>query len=269
MSAGCFSKPEFRGDGPADAKIDAFADGGGPMDTPCTGAWGSPSLRHELDNDVTGEPAITSDLLTLYYAHQLGGSQWEIRWADRGSDTQPFSPHGKVTFDSGSTLDQDPSVTDDGKLVLYRSGTSGILMQASKDTGSWVTGPVPGLPSLVPDTLDISGDGNTLYYSKNGMLLVATRTMRSQPFTEATGNIGTGFYWASVAGDGTHLYYTMQPSTYGVYEATRAGQTGSFSGSTMLLGSSYYDPDVTTGGDVLVVGERTNQTVAFLRRGCP
>lgn len=273
VAGGCFGKPDFSGV-PGDARLDSGgghddAAGDAPVPDGCVGAWGQPMLRHELDGLVAGEPTITADLQTLYFAKQITGTSWEIHWADRGDATSAFTPRGRAPFDlNGSAHDQDPSVTDDGLMVIFRDGPSGSIKQAVF-SGTWTVTNVPGLDALAPSSLELSGDGLTFYWSTNGTLHIARRGTRTTAFVEDPATFGSNIHWPTVTGDGLHLYYTMLPSTYGVYEATRTTPTAAFAGSTMLLGSSYHDPDVTSDGAVMIVGERLDTTVAIMRRDCP
>jgi hypothetical protein len=265
LGAGCFGKPGFSGTG--DARLDGSG-GDDAMPDACTGAWGNPSVLHELDGLVVGEPTITADLKAIYFSTMVGG-RWEIHYATRNDPMEPFIPQGHLSVDPGSMVDQDPSVTSDGRLIVFRATMQGAIQQA-EDTGSgFVVGNVPGLIGLVPDTLDLSGDGNTLYFMKNGALHVARRTQRSMPFAEDTEMFGTDLHWPAVTGDGTLLYYTMTPNTYGVYEATRTSVTAPFTGAAMILDSAFKDADVTDDGAVMVVAQRADTTAAILRRGCP
>lgn len=273
---GCFGKPGFSG-GAGDARVDSSGGGDaggdddasdGPLPDGCTGAWGAPTVFHELDGLVGGEPTITADLKTIYFSTMVG-SRWEVHWADRPNTTSPFTPRGHLAGDPGSMLDQDPTVTADGKLIIFRVSQQGAIMQA-EDTGSgFVVGNVPGLGGLVVDTMDISGDGRTFYYMKNSQLRTARRTQRSNPFTTDPGTYGNNLHWPAITGDALHLYYTMLPNSYGVYEASRLTTNDAFFGTTMLLGPNYHDADVTEDGATIVVGDFANNSVAILHRGCP
>lgn len=274
LGAGCFGKPGFSGS-PSDAKTDGGgggddAGGDGPIPDGCAGGWSAPAIRHELDGLVGGEPTITADLKTLYFSKQLTANSWQIHWADRGDASSAFTSRGRAPFDTvGSAFDQDPAVTDDGQMVIFREGPSGAIKQAVFTNPGWNVTNVPGLDALAPTSLELSGDGLTLYWSTNGTLHVGKRGVRTAAFVEDGSAFGTGIHWPTVTADGMHLYYTMLPNTYGVYEATRTSQTSAFSGATMLLGSGYHDPDVTSDGAVMIVGERASTTIAILRRDCP
>ena len=269
LICGCFGKPGFSGV-PSDAH-GGGADGADDDANPdaCTGAWGAPIVRHELDNMVTGEPTITADLLNVYYAKQLAGASWQIHWASRSDQMSVFVPRGQAPFDPGSMVDQDPSITSDGMDIIFRATQQGVIQEAKYEGTSWNRTAVFGLEGLAPDTLDLSGDGLTIYYNVGAALHIAHRTTRTAMFIEASGTWGSDLHWPAVTGDGKHLYYTMLPSTYGVYEATRPSAATNFTAIGMVLGTNYDDADVTDDGAVMVVGERTGTTLAMLRRTCP
>lgn len=282
LCAGCFSKPGFSGGGGnGDGGIDATdgstdGTGDGSIDAPpCTGAWATPVAVVGLENDVTGEPTATGDLEELYWAYQ-NGAAWKIHW---GSVIQPgslsYTNRGRAPFhtvDDG--IDQDPSITDDGLLLVYRVGTGeqfARLKQVTRPdrtTGWSAPAEVPGLSSIVPFGLDISGDGLTLYYNVGQTLKYATRANRVDPFVEQPGNIGSSLLFPAISGDQLTIYVTT--NFMGVDMATRMNRISAFgTKSPVFSAMELHDPDVTADGKTMVMGTDTNNTIAISRRMCP
>jgi hypothetical protein len=275
LCAGCFSKPGFggNGDGGTDGSTDGASDGSIDA-TPCTATWPSPNPVSGLNGWVTGEPTITGDLEELYWAYE-DGPEWQIHWAEV---TQPgtlaYTYKGQVAFTILDGTDPDPSITDDGLLMVYREGPSNIQTQMRQVTRASRMAPwtapvdVPGLGGTSATTLDISGDGLTLYYNLGTTLRYATRGDRLEPFVQQATQLGTGLLFPAISGDQLSVYFTM--GTSGVYTAKRSGTSSGFlAPDAVFSSSSLHDPDVTQDDTTMVIATRDNYTIAFSQRACP
>lgn len=249
LCAGCFAKPGFAGGDGGDAGLGSDADGA-TVDA-CMGAWGQPVVVTEFNNKITGEPTITSDLLQVYFAKQVTGTMWEIHSASRSTTTETFTVTTAAPFGTGNQFDQDPAVTDDNQLVVFRLGGSNTVSQAIWTGSNWSISPAlnTGVTSL-----DLSPDGLTLYYAVDGGDLYATtRTDRALMFTASNTAIATGILFPSVTADGLTLYSVDggTPGT-GVAVRTRTSTMSAFGMPTHLF-TGAVDPDVTGDGNTMVV----------------
>jgi hypothetical protein len=274
LCAGCFSKPGFSGGGgDGDGGIDGNIDSGtGSM--PCTGTtWPSPVNVMGLDNQVTGEPTITGDLKEIYWSHQSAG--WKIEWAKRTLVTSGFTTQGVVAFDPGAAIDQDPSITDDGLMMIYRVGLDEPdarmkqVTRLNRVPGTPWSAPidVPGLAAATVTSLDLSGDGLTLYYTRGLTLHFATRNTRMDMFTEQPQILGAGIVFPAISGDELSLYYM---SNNLIHVATRGDKLSAFgTGMPVFNDPKLKDADITADGKTMVIATDNSYTIAISQRTCP
>ena len=232
----------------------------------CVMGWRKPVAVPGFDNKVTGEPTITSDLLHVYFAKQMTGTLWEIHSASRTTTTEAFLVTAAAPFAAGSQFDQDPAVTDDNQLVVFRVGSSNKVSQARWTGTSWSV--EPALDHKVT-SLDISADGLTLYYAVDGGDLSATtRVDRMTAFTVSSTTIASNVLFPSVTADGLTLYSVDggAPGT-GVAVSTRASKASGF-GTASHLFDDVVDPDVTGDGNTMVVS-MNHTTMGIATRDCP
>ena len=261
LASGCFSKPGFNGGGTDDARGD-----GGPDAASCTGVFSTPVAIPQTNGLVTGEPTIAGNLLELYWAHD--STSWLIERASRSSTTGTWGTGASINFGQGTVIDADPSITDDGTLMILRISSGGvpILVQSEKTGGTWGTvAAVQGLTSIHPSSLDLSGDGLTLYYNDAANnLRVATRGDRLSAFVDSGGTFGNGFSFPTVSADGLLMFFSN--GIGGTSRATRPTTADSFS----IVGeelADYKDPDLTQDGTTLVVAK--DQKIHIATRSCP
>ena len=283
LCAGCFSKPGFSGGSAGDGGTDGATDGTGDgasdssIDAPpCTAAWPNPTNVTDLNNDVTGEPTATGDLEEVYWAYQ-NGSSWEIHWASVTTPgTLSYTNRGRAVFhtiDDG--FDQDPSITDDGLVLVYRTGANEaaarVKVVTRPDRMSAWSSPVDlqGLTAVAPSTLDLSGDGLTIYYNVGQTLRYATRSIRTAAFVEQPTSLGNNFPFPAISGDQLTMYYSS--TSNGVFKATRTSLTNAFTaaGTVFAASTMLLDPDVTQDGTTMVMGTRNGYTLAISKRTCP
>jgi hypothetical protein len=284
LSAGCFSKPGFSGsggdgdggpgDGVADSTTDGTTDSSIDAPPPCTTAWPTPMAVSGLTSDVSGEPTVTGDLKELYWTYQ-DGQVYELRWAEVSDlPMLAYTYKDRTSFDTDAGVDRDPSITDDGLLLVYRVGMSEVtarMEQVERANRMSAWGPpsaVPGLGSIVPSTLDISGDGLTIYYNEGQTLRHATRSSRTASFVVQPAQLGTNLQFPAISGDELTIYVTT--NFMGVDTATRPNKGSAFGGkSAVFTDSMLKDPDVTADGKAMVVATRAGNTIAISRRMCP
>lgn len=248
---GCFSKPRF-GD-----------------DTSANGVWGEPVAISELDFQVTGEPTITDDLTTLYWATQITSMSWVLGGARRATTSEGFAV---ITVDfGGATIDQDPSVTSDGRLMVYLTDQGG-LAYATWNQGAGALSPagqVPGLAGVTGATsLDLSGDGKTLYYNVGTELWFATRARTIDNFMPMK-SLGSGFFNPAISGDELTIYYGNVGGTpRGVKYATRSQKGSAFLPQGDVF-TEFKDPDVSADDQTMVVAIDDKQTIGISHRVQP
>lgn len=267
LLAGCFSKPPFNGDGGtddgggSDAKHDARPDAG-----PCTGTFSALVPILPTNGLVTGEPTIAGNLLELYWSHQNG--RWLIERASRTTTSGTWAINAALDFVPNNIIDADPSVTSDGTLMIMRveSGGKPLFVQSTKSGATWSgVSSVQGLESVQPASLDLSGDGLTLYYNDmSNNLRVATRHDRTMPFADSGDSFGSGFAFPAVSADGLQMFYTN--GIGGTSRATRPTTTDAFT-SVGEEFAEYKDPDLTEDGTTLVVAK--DQKIHIATRTCP
>ncbi len=252
LACGCFGKPGFTERSDASSGDDDAA-----MDAPCARRWQPAVTIPELTGLVTGEPTITGDRRIMMWARQTQAAfEWEIRWADRASVTDAFGPYPTEPFASGGPVDPDPSITDDGLLVLFRSGTPSRLFQAIRPDRltTWLAGPVAGGPDLDVTSLDISADGLTAYYTDGTDLYSVSRATRSAAFGTPGPRLAQNVRFPAISGDELTIYYTTGGG--GVYSKQRTSKTAAFPNTApTTVYTDGKDPDVTADGTTLVLGK--------------
>lgn len=273
LCTGCFSKPGFSGGGGADGGVDSSIDSSTDA-MPCTGTtWPTPVNVTGLNGQVTGEPTVTGDLKELYWSRQSTG--WKIEWAKRASASGGFTTQGVVTFDTGAAIDQDPSITDDGLMMIYRVGLNEPDARMKQVTrldrlpGTAWSSPIdlPGLAGATVTSLDISGDGKTIYYTRGTTLRYATRSSREGSFTEQPQTLGTSIQFPAISGDELSLYYMSNDR---IHAATRTDKVSAFEpGALVFSDTMLKDADVTADGTTMVIATDNNFTVAISQRTCP
>lgn len=270
--AGCLATPARPRDDAAVA--DAQRDGAGDS-AACAGAWTTPTPLTELTNLVTGEPTITGDKLQLFWSVQNSATSWEIHWASRDAVTDIFSDRGTLPIiDNPSGIDQDPSISDDGLVLMYRVGANEQGAELHEVTRSAATdawgnpATLAGLTTVTPASLDLSADGLTVYYVTSQTLRSATRGSRTAAFTQNGVSLGTMFRFPAISGDELTLYYEVGTSG-SIYRTVRGSTTSAFpAGSVLFNDTNLHDVDVTADETTLVVATRDGNTIAISTR-CP
>jgi hypothetical protein len=254
VACGCFAKPGFTERGDAGAGDDAGSDA---VDAPCERKWQPPETIAPLTGFVTGEPTITGDQTLMMWALQTA-PDWKIRWADRSTSSGTFAVHAGEPFESLANSDPDPSITDDGLLVVFRRGTPSGLVQSERldRSSAWgAVGPIPGAPNTGDvSSLDVSADGLAIYYTVNTNLFVVRRPTRTANFGAPDIMLAMGVLFPAISGDELTLYYT--PGTVGVFSKHRAQKTEAFpTGTGTMVFATGKDPDVTADGTTMVIGK--------------
>ncbi|MDB4962769.1 MAG: hypothetical protein JWP01_2768 [Myxococcales bacterium] len=253
LVAGCFTKPEQFGGTGSDAGRDAVVDpdagdGGG---TPCS--FG-PFVGQTFNADVTGEPTIRTDGSEFFFAYQLRGNAWEIRSGVRTATTS-FTPGPGLPTETDEEIDQDPSISDDGSVMVYRSLKGGMdpyVAQVKRSGTNW-SDPFPVLTGIPVASVDLSGDGKTLYFTVDGdSLRKATRTNLEGSFTVEGTDLGGPYRLATVSPSGRELFHSGDPSSKELWRTSRLAPSGPF-GPSDLLADTVFDPDLSGDGLRLIV----------------
>ncbi|MBL0220359.1 MAG: hypothetical protein IPQ07_41630 [Myxococcales bacterium] len=202
----------------------------------------------------------------MYWAHNNGS--WLIERASRSSTTATWGIGATINFGQGTVIDADPSITDDGTLMILRINNAGdpIFVQSKNTGGTWSpVVDVAGLTGIHPSSLDLSGDGLTLYYNDMANNLhVATRGDLASAFVDSGGTFGAGFSFPTISADGLLMFYSN--GIGGTSRATRPTTTDSFTSVGEEL-ANYKDPDLTQDGTTLVVAK--DQKIHVATRACP
>ena len=258
LVTGCFSKPSF---------VE-----GGPIDGPsalCEQPFSAPSVLTELTGSATGEPSITADGLQLYWMLQTGGSQFEVHHADRLVATDAFTTRDRFMPIPIEATDQDPSVSGDGNLIVYR-GLAATVPRAYFIINNGSTWSTPALVSGLEDqtisALDLSPDGLTLYFTNgSNNLRRATRPNLMVDFVYDATGLGADLTFPTVAADGRELFYH---DGSGISRVIRPDTSfGWQSNTAMQVLPSVFDPDLSPDGTRLYVGNGNGISVAT--RTCP
>ena len=270
LGSGCFEKPANL----TNRTADAATDGAGAADAPaalCDVPFSPmvPLRLGELDGAATGEPTITGDGLDLYWMLQTSGSNYEIHHADRAAVGNSFTTRGRFTPAPIEATDQDPSISADGDLLVYR-GQPGAAPKAyflTRTAGTWSTPALlPGLEAEVVSSLDLSPDGLTLYFNNgSNNLRRATSASRGAPFVVDPTGLGANFSFAAVSADGREVYYA---SSGGISRVLRPDTAFGWQMSSMTqVLTEGFDPELSPDGESLYVANGIGISVAT--RDCP
>lgn len=267
MAAGCdalfgLDPLETRPDGNADA-VDATL----PLDVGPDCMFGP---RELLYGGGAHDPTLSADRTELFYAYDVGAG-YDIYRTVRTDTSMPFSVTGIVGELSSNTNDTDPSLTEDGLMIMFISERGGNGPRAYQATRMSRTAPfsvpllVPGLMNTPIVGVDVSPDGLTLYYDDGAKLVAANRSGRDQPVIVLHDVALDATPFPSVAADGLELYYNEA----GVMRRTRPDTSMAFEAATrMTIDDGGADADVLPDGSALVLTGGAASDVVYLREGC-
>jgi len=134
------------------------------------------TATNTVDNDR--DPALSVDLLTLYFASDRSGGQggFDIWVATRAGPSAPFGAPQLVAAASSIADDTNPALSADG-LTLYftshRAGGAGggdlWFVERSTPTGAFGVAQNLGGPNTADDETDptVTADGRTLYFASD------------------------------------------------------------------------------------------------------
>jgi hypothetical protein len=274
LVAGCFTKPEQFGGGGADAGRDgatgdASGDGGveDGSGAPCSFDLFTTPL---FTGSITGEPTIRDDGGEFFFAYQLRGNAWEIRSGVRAAPGQFVDGPGLPAV-TDETIDQDPSISSDGNVMVYRSlqaSTNPYVAQVVRTGQTW-SAPIPVLTGFPVASVDLSGDGKTLYFTVNGdSLRKAVRSNVSSSFTVEGTDLGGPYRLATVGlPDGREVFHSPEAGANpALLHATRLSDTGPFGPSDVLAGG-LFDPDL-SGDGLQLIAANPSGGIAISTRTC-
>ncbi len=246
LLAGCFTKPpDLTGDGGtvADAPPDA------PFPS-CAGVMFPPMSTRLTELTATGEPTITTSGLEIYWMVEvMTAVRYEIHHATRTQIGDAFEQPGIFVPALFEPINQDPSISGDGTLLVYRgivdSQPRALEMVRMGDT--W-TSPIPlaGLTDRYVKSLDLAPNGLTLYFTNDSnQLFIATRPDRQAPFV-VLGQFGAEFAFPTVSADGLELFFHDGTGISRVERASTAASWQSNTAVRVIAGD--FDPDLSPDG---------------------
>jgi hypothetical protein len=259
---------------PDDGQL-ADADGDGvPSDAACvlSGFSGLVPLA-EFDGVSADEPTLRADQLEMLFTHYNTGV-FELWYADRSDTASPFSIHGRVSFDAGHSDSEDPALSADGLLVVFRDGNTYFMKYATRatKTSPWSNAlPLPGLETTTADSgLDLSPDGKTVWFADSSVLHVAHRTSVTGSFGLDSAQQGAPLEFPTVSADGREIFLDdPTPLSDQLIEYTRTNLGVPFGAAPTVTfpgPNAPYDPDLTPDGMTIVVA--TGNGISIAHRFC-
>lgn len=239
------------------------------------------------------EPYLTHDgRYLLFNSSNAPTAQTDIQVATVVDDLT-FDWVGPLTGANSPQLDGVPTVTSDGTMyfVSTRSyGTTGSTIYRARfrdgvaDSVALVDG-FPTAPGLVHFDVEVSADGNSLYYAsgifdggavpKSADLAVATRQgtsfAPSSSATAALGAVNTADaleYAAAISQDGRELFFTRLTGTdAAIFRATRADPAAVFGTPARIAAITGFveGPALSPDGQLLYYHQRVGDTFQVCR----
>jgi len=243
-----------------------------PIDAPgCSGGvFGAPSLVTDYDF-APFEPQLGPDLLEAWFIRL--GSPTQVYQATRASTTALFGAPTLASFSQDLTTS--PALTGDGLRMLFvssRVGGNAVYEVTRPSLGAAFGAPVavPGLADYTLDSLDVSFDGRTAYFSHRDNDVIstyaATRPSLGEPFGPAT-LVATDAGYAGVSPDELELFSNPTVAPWPLRQHVRASPRDPFATIDRILLDMAEDPDLAPDGRTLIVSIGNN--LAVLERPCP
>lgn len=245
--------PDGSGGGPDAADDASDSDGAADAGPRCdkTKDFGTPTPVQGLPALDGLDGRLSPDERTIYFTalHDAGTGNAQIYWATRPNEDAPFESPALVPGVNSSFLDQSPSISDDGRLLVFTSTRTG-----SQGTDIWYATRGPsettfGNPALMANVNDPASDGDS-YTTPTAIYFATTRSGINIRIYSATFSSNGASYSvgqpAPVQGlssgqptddvspvasrDGLTLYFASARGTTGmdIWKATRGSTSGSF-----------------------------------------
>jgi hypothetical protein len=216
------------------------------------------------------DPALRGDMLEMLFVRGTAGD-YHIHRVTRASTSDKWGNLGPVSELNMGPEETDPALTADGLDLLYVSNASGNrrVIEAVRDNVNsqfFVYGVADGLETLEVQGIDISADGDTLYYTtysdQNVYAIQRASLLDSfqNPVVVAS-MVGANIY-PSISHDQLELFVNPQ----GVTEVTRTSLTELFGSAAPTIDGAADNPEISDDDTTLVVS--TPQGAATLVRSC-
>jgi hypothetical protein len=218
--------------------------------------------------EVGGDPFVSEDQLEAYYVQYLV-YPYVISRASRSTTSNPFMIDiAPASFNLASVENADPSMTLDGTMLVFVSGASG-QRKAYQTTrlpgGSWADPElVPGLTEQTLESVSISWDGLTLYFTRyDRVMFRAVRPSRTAAFDTGQ-EVADAIQWPTVAADELELF--AHGLNGGIDQYTRDSTSQRF-GNRIQAGMYGADPQLSHSGTRLWI--TYSAAIGYVDRVCP
>ena len=246
VAAGCLSRPHGSGAAGDGAMPDAAA--------PCL-QWSPfsmpvalPGPVQSVDDDWTPTPT-KGELVLFFYSYRPGGNPPSIWYATRTTPTDTFGSPMLVSELDGPNGEKEPTLTDDGLVLVYQIGTdqASDLYTASRMSGLTFSSPSPVVELNSPfgdGDPWISADGTRLLFVSTRLdggahqldIFETTRMNRNTSFDAPVAltvlNSDQNEESPTLSADGLDVFFASQrsggPGGRDVYTAHRTSVTASF-----------------------------------------
>jgi hypothetical protein len=229
------------------------------------GPWNPPEPIVELTNGAPEyDPTQRSDRLQFWSVVPADGAIYTAR---RASTSDAYGPLVREPFNGMVGNDQDPAPTGDGLSILWSSNRTSLYLiyEARRATAADEFG-LPalalGLESFESNSMDITVDGLTLYFTPGGVLYRARRPSLGAAFDTPT-SLGLTVQFPAISADELELYYS---NGLDIVVRTRASVADAFGPETVVPGTSGFgDPDLSADGSELLINSGTDTTYRLTR----
>jgi hypothetical protein len=234
----------------------------------------------ELDNKVAimADPTLVGDGNELWFAGRTAaGAQQDLYFTTRASATDSFATPQLAVFDDPTADDSDPAFTADGlDLIFVSTRVSGQRLWET--TRSALSDPFDMPHEIgelagtgVPNGLDLSNDGLTLYYvtGLSSDLYMVTRPDRTKLFDVAHAQlVSSGVQTPGVSPDGLELFF--DPTFMNnISRRTRATTDVPFGTDDTLVQAGATTPDVSADAQTLIFADTLRNGFEYKTRPCP
>jgi hypothetical protein len=203
------------------------------------------------------EPAERGDDQELWFVRAMQPGSHQILLAPR-TGTTSFGPGVMYGFSTGIANDLGPTVTADGKNLLFISDRSVAVRVYEAvndpDKGSFATATFVSLLDNAQG-IAISADGLTLYFDAgDGMLRKTERPTRTGGFGTSSVVSALTIAYPSVTADEQQVFYLRAGS---ICRATRANTSGQFTNEEVIAGVAGGQPSISFDGKTLIYSNGT------------
>lgn len=196
------------------------------------------------------DPAVSKLATELWFVRPEG--MLKISVARRAAAGQPFTTAEPAPFSQDGVNEFDPSLTADGKRLLFVRGNEVFEIEraAATDPFGPAAAPADGLPNPVLG-LEVSADGLALYFDQGGNLQVARRARRDAAFG-APEDLGFEGEFPTVSADELEIVYNQNGALFRRQRATIDDRFGPPEDVVDGGGPSGGDAELSPDGDTLL-----------------